>query len=302
MSHPVIQAAYGGDDGTVMAALREGGDVDEIDEETGWRPLHAAVMTDSTEAAECLLRFGAGVNAHGPGGMTPLHIAARDNTLAMAKLLLVHGADTGALDQAGHTPAALAAESGCADSQRLLASIAEGPEVLEALRQERAARKSAPARAAPAHSGTLEYSQQDFYEDAHRSPPPPFNDQPDYPVVTAAYYGDVCAVQWALREGGDVNEVDPRQQWTPLHAAVLTNAEDAVEYLVAMGADLNAPGPGRMTPLHLAARDDGAAIAERLLRARADAGALDERGRTPRAVADECGRTDALRVLEGHQR
>jgi len=104
-------------------------------------------------------------------------------------------------------------------------------------------------------------------------------------VVEAAYYGAVDVLRDALRQGGDIEEVDPAEGWRPLHAAVLTASEDAVRYLLRMRADVNAPGPHGSTPLHFATRDNASSIMDLLLKAGADLGALDDEGKTPEVFA-----------------
>jgi len=115
-----------------------------------------------------------------------------------------------------------------------------------------------------------------------------------YPVLSAAYYGAVDAVLSALRQGGDVEEVDPREGWRPLHAAVLTESIDVIEYLLSQRAQIDAPGPRRMTALHLACRDGSSEVARLLLSRGASTEALDEDGQTPAALAAKQGSSAIL--------
>merc|ERR1719188_2052485 len=70
-----------------------------------------------------------------------------------------------------------------------------------------------------------------------------------YPVVAAAYYGGLPAVGAALRQGGNIDELDPAESWRPLHAATFTEQDEVVEYLLKMRATVDLPGPSQMTPL-----------------------------------------------------
>lgn len=84
---------------------------------------------------------------------------------------------------------------------------------------------------------------------------------------------------------------------TELHHAVKSSNPDWVRRLLAAGADVNAPGFMRWTPLHVACQEyrravDGnrsgqkqGAIIDQLLDARADVGAMDVLGMTPGAHA-----------------
>lgn len=119
-----------------------------------------------------------------------------------------------------------------------------------------------------------------------------------YPVVSAAYYGSVPAVGAALRAGGDVDELDAKEHWRPLHAAVFTDSEDVVDYLIGVRAEVNLPGPSGMAPLHMAARDNQMEICRLLLAARAEIGATDEAGRTALDLAAASASHKSRHMLE----
>jgi len=55
-------------------------------------------------------------------------------------------------------------------------------------------------------------------------------------MIKAAYYGNVDELYDALRQGADIDAVDPRDGWTPLHAAAFTGMRGAVELLLRFGA------------------------------------------------------------------
>mmetsp|Transcript_102164 Transcript_102164/g.218764 ORF Transcript_102164/g.218764 Transcript_102164/m.218764 type:complete len:262 (+) Transcript_102164:68-853(+) len=128
MTLTVATAAYYGDVDMIMGLLREGADIEEEDPKDHWRPLHAAIMSESEEAAQYLLRQRAQVNAIGPYGMTPLHLACRDNSEDMVRLLLARGADVEALDGEGRTPAALCIEQGSHAARLILEGASAEPE------------------------------------------------------------------------------------------------------------------------------------------------------------------------------
>lgn len=131
-------------------------------------------------------------------------------------------------------------------------------------------------------------------------PPAPAQSVMIYPVVAAAYYGGLPAVGAALRKGGDVDELDPSQNWRPLHAAAFTEQEDVVEYLLKMRAAVDLTGPSGMTALHLAAKDDSFAVADALLSARADASLQDQDGHNAYEIAAANSCAKVLRLLEAY--
>jgi len=116
--------------------------------------------------------------------------------------------------------------------------------------------------------------------------------------VAAAYYGSVDAIGAALRQGDDIEELDTKENWRPLHAAVFTDSADAVLYLLRMRANVNAPGPQGRSPLHMAARDNSDEIVEILLSKGADPGLLDDKGQTAASIATEHAACRALQKLQ----
>ncbi len=72
---------------------------------------------------------------------------------------------------------------------------------------------------------------------------------------------------------------------TPLHAAVVKGYLAVTEFLLANGADVNAPDALRQLPLHLAAAGGHKRICERLIAEGADVNAADHRGFTPLHLA-----------------
>ena len=86
-----------------------------------WTPLHAAVNTNSEDAAILLIDKGATVNIRDHSGRTPLHIAASNDSQTLISLLLERGADVNATDKRGRTPyhrASLWAKSGACNLLR----------------------------------------------------------------------------------------------------------------------------------------------------------------------------------------
>merc|ERR1740121_2927090 len=103
----LLRAAYFGELATVIHLLRNGADIEEVDPQDGARPLFSAVMTESENVVEYLLKHRADPNAVGPKGMAPLHVACRDNSAPLVRHLLASRASPDALDGEGNTALAL---------------------------------------------------------------------------------------------------------------------------------------------------------------------------------------------------
>src|SRR3989454_852363 len=87
---------------------------------------------------------------------------------------------------------------------------------------------------------------------------------------------------------------------TPLHAALAGRANvRIITALLARGADVEIPASGGYRPLHLAAARGDVAIIEMLLVRGARVGVRAEDGRTPLAIAEEHGHATAARRLRG---
>lgn len=100
-------AAYGGDHDGVLAALRQGLDVNSRDH-GGWTPLHwvvdmGLVEGEREQVVATLLQAGAAVNARDRTGATPLMVACRAGNGALVRQLVAAGADLQARDSTGRT-------------------------------------------------------------------------------------------------------------------------------------------------------------------------------------------------------
>lgn len=115
-------------------------------------------------------------------------------------------------------------------------------------------------------------------------------------IVNAAYYGNVDGIRDAMMRGGDIEEVDPKEGWRPLHAAVMTEMEEAVDYLLKQKADISSPGPKGLTALHVACRDGSTEVLRVLLKHKADVQATDPQGHTALDLCRPGSRTG--RIME----
>ena len=85
---------------------------------------------------------------------------------------------------------------------------------------------------------------------------------------------------------------------TALHAAVESGGEQIVELLVQHGANVNAVGTHRESPLLIAAAMGMSRIVERLLSLKADASLKDIAGKSPLDMAKEGKHADIVAMLK----
>jgi uncharacterized protein len=118
------------------------------------------------------------------------------------------------------------------------------------------------------------------------------------PLQLAAFFGRREAVELLLAQGAEVNTAARN----PFHVAALHSALAGPDHgiahlLVAAGADVNARQQGGVTPLHAAAQNGELEFIRLLLEHGADPEAADDRGRTALDFAHEQGHTQAAEVL-----
>jgi ankyrin repeat protein len=85
----------------------------------------------------------------------------------------------------------------------------------------------------------------------------------DFPLSVAAVRGDVAAIQTLIAAGAQLN-AKGEHGYTALHSAVEQGHRDAVDCLLAFGADKTIHTDKGLTPLDLADLLDESTIAERL--------------------------------------
>lgn len=120
----------------------------------------------------------------------------------------------------------------------------------------------------------------------------------DTPLLKAAKAGSHEAVEKLLAAGADPNNEDS-QTLTALHAAAKNNDTRMIYILVAKGhADINKiSNPSRYTALHTAVFEKQVDAVEMLVRLGADTQQADDQGRTPLVIAGWHGCMTAARYL-----
>lgn len=111
---------------------------------------------------------------------------------------------------------------------------------------------------------------------------------------------DLAKVRLLIDKGADVN-VHSKQGMTPLVIAALDDgAVDVVKLLIEKGANPSEPGAFNMTPLGAAAYSGQTAAAKLLLEKGVEVNVKDERGDTPLINAATYGNVELIRMLLAH--
>lgn len=116
-------------------------------------------------------------------------------------------------------------------------------------------------------------------------------------LMMAAFKRNMPAVQALLAKGAAVN----RPGWTPLHYAGAGGDAEIVRVLLAHKADVNAPSPGKLTPLMLAAREGQESSVQALLDAGADTSLKNNEGLTAAQIAERADKPRIANAIETHR-
>jgi ankyrin repeat protein len=284
---PVADAARGRDRAAVQQLLRDGADVNAAHGD-GMSALHWAAVNGDGEMTDMLLRAGASPMARTRlGGYTPLALAAEGGHDAVAAALLKAGSDVNAADTAGTTVLMLAARSGSVGTLNVL--IEGGADVHA---REKAMEQTALMFAAAANrAGAIEL----LLARGARV------DATSKVVNLAALTAPSAAPGGAPAGGGQgrgrgapagvagldrpytYNElVGAQGGLTPLLFALRQGHADAVEALVAGGADLNQVSAGdRTSPVLMAIINGHFDLAQQLVERGADVTRANQAGVTP---------------------
>ena len=124
------------------------------------------------------------------------------------------------------------------------------------------------------------------------------------PLHWAAGIGHKEVSEYLITMGADVNAAETVSGMTPLHFAAALDQKEIVELLLASGADVNAKDVNGGTPLHIAAFRDQKETAKLLIAKGADVNAKmvsgAKKGNTPLDAANETGNTEIADLLRKH--
>src|SRR5215471_13368226 len=253
-----------------------------------WTPLMYAARQGSSEAAAALIESGAQLNATDPDGTTALALAIINSHYDTAVLLTERGADPNIADTAGMAALYAAVDMNTLGEvygrpARPSTNKSSALDLIKALLAHGAnpnAQLRAPAlqRAHTPGEGTLT--------------------EGATPLMRAAKNGDAAAIRILLAHGADPAIAQKNHTTALMFAAGLgrglgvfakdyateTELLEAVQVLVAAGADVNAIADNGQTPMHFAAQASDEIV--RFLAAHgARLDAKDKQGRTPLDMA-----------------
>ena len=295
----LMWAAAEGHTGIVRALVKKGADV-HARTAGGFTALLIAAREDEPELATLLLDAGADVNATAPGGATPLIVATVRGHARLAILLLEQGADPNAAE-AGYAPLHWAAgswhteltgslrgiETARDEEWRSMNGVQEGRLALvEAL----LAHGADPDVRLANHPPQFGFASQRFRVSMVGATP----------FLLAAMDANV-AVMEALVDAGADTRLATDEGTTPLMVASglgrvpaetrVTEAEtlDAVQFVLDLGADVNATNAVGRSALHGAAHIRSDAAVQLLFEHGATVEVADQRGITPLMIAEGGG-------------
>lgn len=237
----LMAAIISGDESVINAFIKANADV-TYSMSDGKSALFIAIASGNSAAVKSLIRAGAQLdevyeiehNGVDVGGCSPLYLSALLGNIEICRLLLKEGSDTEACNDGGLNPLMAAIQAGHEDIVSLL--IKSGAEV------------------DPDVHSVIDY--------------PPFN-RISTPLYIATQKEDVAVIKQLLNAKADVN-AQAGNGWTPLKAASYTGNEELVKLFLKSGADVNIADVTNYTPLMNAAGRNHESIVKLLLKAGAD--------------------------------
>ena len=272
---PVMQAVWNADVETLGALIQQGHDVNVADE-SGYTPLHMAVLPGRTVCLPPLLAAGAQTDAVSRGGNTPLMLATWAVDAAAAQQLLAAGASPDQKDAEGRTPLMRAVKLNNAACVRAL--LAAGADV----------HATDEFQSTALHDSVSHPEMMQLLLAAGANPDctDKHGATPLKECVNTQHFLESLATcaRLLIEAGADVNLPEFRGI-PPLCWACSEREGRFISLLLAAGADVHHAAHDGRTALHWAAESYNAAGVRLLLAAGADPSIKDNTGMTPRDYA-----------------
>jgi ankyrin repeat protein len=269
-------AAENGDDETTNVLVFAGARLEAATRNGAYTPLHLASEAGHAAVIAALLAAGADANARTGTGVTPLHFAARSGDVAAVRALIAGKAALDAQESAaGQTPLIWAAATNRAEAiEALLAAGADASVTTQVVDVVARVKEDKKLKEQRDRIMALRWGRE------------PTNARPNDTVVTK----DTTAAAKAKEQEKEKEKVPSfdfsdlmgrKGGLTALHHAAREGHLEAVNALLAGGADVNALSTDKSTPLLVATINGHFDTAMRLLERGADPKLATEAGATP---------------------
>jgi len=252
-----LMSAYKGDLSRVKSLIANGKAQEKLEQDLTL--LHAAAVGGQTAIVDLLLANGLNVRSKTQAGYTALHYAVAGNHREVAELLLAKGADVNT-EPGRQTPLHWAIREQHKDMIDWLLARGANPNAdggswwATPLHWAVWWEDIETAVILVSHGGDIHLVTQTF---------------PYSPLLDSVLKGQRAMVEALVAKTGDTRAA----KWAPLHATVVSGDIQAIEDLLAQGADVNAKGEQGWSALHLAAVFGHKDIAELLIEKGADVNA-----------------------------
>ncbi|XP_031771636.1 ankyrin repeat and death domain-containing protein 1A isoform X1 [Apis florea] len=253
--------------------------------------LYEAVIKNEADTVRKVLKETVDVDSRNNYGRAPIHWAASRGNTEIIEMLIQAKCDIEARDKFGMRPLHMAARYGHRDAVKMLINAGANVSAVN--------KKQYTLLMCAARGNNVRVVE--YLAEAVES----LNgDATDCTGATALHHAASAGHPSMITALSNVprielNATDKKGQ-TPIHCACAEEHLEAVEVLIALGANVDAQDHEGNTPLHVATRTRHTAIAQLLLRAGANTELIDEIGFTPLHVAASQGCKGILESMIQH--
>ncbi|XP_068160257.1 transient receptor potential cation channel subfamily A member 1b isoform X2 [Antennarius striatus] len=267
-------------------------------DEQGDTPLHWAVEKNKAESCRVLLDLGANPNILNKALLSPLHVAISLGHNNLVELLLSYSATDSNLEgDLGNTPVMLACSINNCEALSIL--IKQGARLC---RQNKLGHFAIHAAAFAGAKKAMEVILKAGEEICHVTQEHInyLDKSKSSPLHLAVRGGNVETISLCIAKGAKVDQ-QQNDKSTPLHLACTQGNTEVVKLMLSsfdrVEDVINLPDGANQTPLHRATIFDHAELAEYLIDLGADLNAMDCKGSSPLLLATSCGAWKTVSLL-----